>query len=153
LARQKIACHYETLLEERLQHIRFIGRYSQNPSATTFTVLRLILFRDMENSGSTPAATDVLETVSGATTVRSPINYTNRDRFSVIYDNCIIMDSSNKSGIVREEIPFTKHVRYRGTGSTTSSAAEGALFWLAVSDEPTNNPSIAIYTQSLFTDD
>ena len=132
----------------------FLGRAIVNPSATNFSCLRLLLIRDMENPGSDPAATDIFETVSGAVTTRSSLNYTNRTRFSVLFDEYIIVDKvTNWGNPIRAELNLERHIKYRGSGATSASAAEGALYWVAVSDETTNNPGLAIYLQFEYTDD
>jgi len=137
----------------KVQHLEFLGRVVIN-SAATFSCIRILLVRDMANAGAAPAASDILETVSGSVTNRSPLNYINRKRFSVLYDNFLTLDVATAySQPIRATIPMEKHINFRGTGSTVGSAAEGSLFWLFVSDEATNTPNISVYTQMLFTDD
>lgn len=137
----------------KLQHISVIGRYQLNTAVTTFSTLRFMLIRDMENPGSQPVASDIFETVSGVVTSRSPLNWTNRKRFSVLYDQIACVDVSSRGDVVRLEIPIEKHINYRSGLATVAAAAEGSLFWVAVSDEVTNNPALALYTSFQFTDD
>jgi hypothetical protein len=137
----------------KVQHLEFCGRLAINSSAT-FSAVRVLLVRDMENAGSAPAATDILETVSGTVTSRSPLNYLNKKRFSVLYDNYSVLDiASAYTQPVRMTMPLDRHIAYRGTGATAASAAEGSLWWLFVSDEATNTPTISVYTQVWYTDD
>jgi hypothetical protein len=137
----------------KVQHLEFCGRLAINSSAT-FSAIRVLLVRDMENAGAAPAATDILETVSGTVTTRSPLNYLNKKRFSVLYDNFTVLDTASAyTQPVRMTMPLDRHISYRGTGGTVSAAAEGALFWLFVSDEATNTPTISVYTQVWYTDD
>jgi len=138
----------------KIQHISILGRFAIVPAETTFTIVRYLFFRDNENQGSAPAASDILETVSGTTTVRSPLNYINRKRFSVLVDEYLVLNQTSDLAVpVRYDIPFNKHVNYRGTSSAIGSAGEGAFFSLLVTDEATNAPTCNLYYQFTFTDD
>jgi len=137
----------------KVQNLQFLGRVVVNSSAT-FSCIRILLIRDMECAGAAPAASDIFETVSGTVTNRSPLNWTNRKRFSVLYDNFLTLDTATAySQPIRFTDPLNKHINYRGTGSTVASAAEGSLFWVFVSDEATNTPTVSTYLQLQFTDD
>lgn len=137
----------------KVQQLSFIGRVAMNSSAT-FSCIRVMLIRDMENAGAAPASADIFETVSGAVTTRSPLNYLNRKRFSALYDNFLTLDVATAySQPLRLSVPLDRHIGYRGTGATASAAAEGSLWWVFVSDEATNTPTVALYLQMLYTDD
>lgn len=137
----------------KVTRISWMGRAALSPVVTTFSTLRLLLFRDMEIQGAVPALADILETGTGTVSVRSPINFINRKRFSVLWDQIIVLDpNTHYSEVLRGELVVNKTVRYRGTGNTVAAAAEGTIYWLLVSDEATNAPTVAIYTQLQFVD-
>lgn len=137
----------------KVQSLSFTGRVVVNSSAT-FSCIRVLLFRDMENNGAAPLASDLFETSSGTVTCRSPLNYLNRKRFSALYDNYLTLDTASAyTQPLRVSVPIDKHINFRGTGATVSAAAEGSLFWCFVSDEVTNTPNVSVYLQMLYTDD
>jgi len=137
----------------KVQSLAVMGRVAMS-SAATFSCIRVMLIRDNENAGAAPVAADIFETVSGAVTCRSPLNYLNRKRFSPLYDNYLTLDvASAYSQPLRWTLPLDRHIGFRGTGATAASAAEGSLWWVLVSDEATNTPTVALYLQCLFTDD
>ncbi len=137
----------------KVTRISWLGRAALSPTVTTFSTVRLILFRDMEIQGAVPALADILETGTGTVSARSPINFINRKRFSVLWDQIIVLDpNTHYSEVLRGELVVNKTVRYRGTGNTVAAAAEGTIYWLLVSDESVNAPTVAIYTQLQFVD-
>lgn len=137
----------------RATSITFRGRVGCNTAVTTYSVIRLILIRDTENSGSVPALADIMEATGGSVGVRAPMNFINRDRFKVLWEDMITVAPSFKySQVVKGDLKLNLPVKYRGTGNTVAAAAEGTLYWVWVSDEATNTPSVALYTQLRFID-
>jgi len=135
----------------KVQSLHLMGRVAINPSATTFSVVRIILVRDNENPGSNPGVADIVDTVNTPITF---VNYVNRKRFSFVFDELVVVDKTgNYSACFRASVPFERHIFYRSTGNAVGSAAEGALFWLAISDESTNTPDIKVNLEFSFTDD
>lgn len=137
----------------KVTRVSWNGRVAISSASSTFSTVRLIMFRDSENAGSVPVLADILEATGGTTAARSPINFINRKRFNVLWDQMIVLDSTSQySEVVRGDMIVNKTVRYRGTGNTVAAAAEGTIYWLFVSDEATNVPSVVIYTQLQFVD-
>jgi hypothetical protein len=137
----------------KVTKITWYGRLAIGSAVTTFSTARMIMFRDMENSGSVPVLADIMETTTGSSCVRSPLNFLNRKRFSILWDQMVVLDATSRfSEIVRGELTLNKTVRYRGTGNTVAAAAEGTIYWLFISDETVNAPALAVYTQLQFAD-
>lgn len=137
----------------KVTKISWFGRLALASAVTTFSTVRLIMFRDMEIQGSVPVLADIMETTTGSSTVRSPLNFINRKRFSIMWDQMVVLDATSRfSEVIRGEITLNKAVRYRGTGNTVAATAEGTIYWLFISDETTNAPALAVYTQLQFVD-
>lgn len=116
--------------------------------------VRVLLVRDMENAGSTPTVANILEVNATAKTVFSAKNFLNRNRFSVLYDETTALTAlSDTRCSYTVTIPIEKHVKYRGTTAAGGSAAEGSIYWLAITDLTTLQPSIPVYMRMMFTDD
>lgn len=96
----------------------------------TSTALRIILLWDREPNGVAPAITDVLAVSS----VTSPMNLLNRNRFVVLDDD---RDTLSTNG---EQIEFVTDFRKINQLSTftdaTGTAQTGGLFLLYLSDQP-----------------
>lgn len=117
----------------------------QNTAANA-TAIRTMLIIDNDNTGSTPAVTDVLE----ASNVISPLNHTNGKRFKVIHDKVICVNNNG------EEEKFLKvykklyhHIRY---SNTTTGTREGQLYLLVVSDATINLPAFNYYSRLRYID-
>ncbi len=141
----------------RVQRISILGRASVNIAVTSFTLVRIIVFRDMEGQGTAPTMSDVLETLGTSAAPRQPYDYLNRKRFSILSDWMYPLTNSGAGqGSVQEfslDIPLNKHVLYRGTTAAAASDGEGSIYIGCVSDETVNFPNVAFTSRIVYTDD
>lgn len=119
----------------------FIGVRVQsfiNPSATN-TQLRYMLVCDNQTvSDSTPAIDDILESVN----TRSFLDGARLGRFTVLLDKTVSLVASSSKGAIHREhnLPLNKHIRFNGTAST--DIQKNGLYYLTLSDQPTNTPTV-----------
>ncbi len=141
----------------RVQRLSIIGRAAVNAAVTTFSMVRILVFRDMEGQGTAPTISDVLESVGTSAAPRQPYDYLNRKRFAILSDWLYPLTNSGAGqGSVREfqlDIPLVKHTLYRGTTAAAASDGEGTIYIACVSDETTNTPNVAFTSRVVFTDD
>ncbi len=141
----------------RVQRLSLIGRTSVNSSVTTFSLVRILVFRDMEGQGTAPVMSDVLETVGSSAAPRQPYDYLNRKRFSILADWVFpLTPFTSGQGSAHEfqyDVPLLKHVLYRGGLAAAASDGEGSIYLGCVSDETTNTPNVAFTSRIVFTDD
>jgi hypothetical protein len=138
----------------RLQHYAFDIMGVNNASATLATFVRVILFRDNENAGAAPAATDLLVNATAPQSIISPYNWLNLNRFGILYDNVFQMDATNNLGFQAHfNIAHNGHIKFRGTDATASSAGEGSIWMFLWSNQATNTPTVTLYSRIAFTDD
>jgi len=137
----------------KLQKIEFNGHYHISTNATTSvgTKLRLILLRDLQQDGTAPTVTEVLQTASEVATY----NYLRRERFSILSDQLIALNqlAGNANGVFKLTIPHEGHVKFLGTSSAAGSMGYGSIYLLAISSEATQVPTIYVKTYLYFTDD
>lgn len=139
----------------KIQHIEVRGRVNVNPVAAN-SLVRVLVFRDLDGSGVPPATSDVLELTGAVSAPLSPYKYRNLQRFSVLYDEIFELQGTVQG---TAGIPFiyssahSGHILYLGTTAASASDGKGTLYVLAVSDEATNTPSLAFYSRITFTDD
>jgi hypothetical protein len=137
----------------KLQNISLNYRVFKNASATS-TVVRILLVRDLDCAGATPAVSDILQTVGSSTAPLTPYDWLNRKRFSILHDRLVVVNSTGNSafaGMFSE--PHEGHILYLGTAANAASQGKGSMFVVAVSDETTNTPTIAFSSRLEFTDD
>jgi len=137
----------------KIQRIIFTGRINVN-AATTTTTVRVLLVRDLQGFGTRPLVSDVLQTVGTASAPLSPMNFLNRDRFSVLFDELMTLSpSTNYSAPVSYDVPHAGHIKYLGSTAADASDGNGTLYWITLSDEATNLPSYSLCSRIIFTDD
>jgi hypothetical protein len=141
----------------RLQGMSLDMWVSKHASSTANDAIRVILFRDLECQGTSPAIEAVLEDASSPyPAVLSPPDYVNATRYSILLDERIHLSADTSLPSVQTyhySIPHNGHIKYRGQDATLSSAAEGAIFMIIVCMVNTNTPTVIPYFRMLYTDD
>jgi hypothetical protein len=136
----------------KLQGIH-IGFQMGISNATTVGVARIIIFRDLENQGVAPVWADVMSS-TGYPYEIAPVNYLNRNRFSILFDESTAIQPIAYTGTMKEaSIPHTGHIKYRGITSAVGSAAEGSVFALVWAASMSAQPSFGLVVRFLYTDD
>ncbi len=130
--------------------VELIVQVVASAALTTNDGVRVLLFRDLENPGSAPAVTDVLSTAN-------PLgleNWLNRARFKVLFDE--VFDISNTANPLVSRLvhlPVDRHIKYRGTGATAASAAEGTMWLVSICGNGTNPSGVNLFWRTRYTDD
>jgi len=137
----------------KMQHIEVRGRIFKNASAS-FSVMRVLLIRDLDGYGSVPNIPDIMETVGTTLAPLTQLDFLNRKRFSVLYDELLTLNSTGDSSAVFEiQLPHEGHILYLGSTAAAASDGKGSLYMLFISDESTNTPTYAFSSRIVFTDD
>jgi hypothetical protein len=138
----------------KLQHIEIRGRIVCNPSAPQ-SLVRILILRDLDGYGTAPTYADVCEYNAQVSAPLSPRKFNKRDRFSVLYDDLVALQATTGDS----SIPFAfstahgGHVLYLGTTAAAASDGKGSVYFMVVSDESTNTPTVAFVSRILYTDD
>jgi len=132
----------------KLQHIRFAYRVNFNTSATS-TFFRVIIFRDLDGYGTWPLVTGLLQSASEL----ANRNFLNRERFSILYDDCFPLNSVNPSHTDVIDMPHEGHCKYLNTDTSESSFGKGSVYVVFISNEATNTPAVTWRSSINFTDD
>ena len=136
----------------KMQQIQFRYRVFRGGGATT-SIVRVMLIRDLDCQGALPTTANILANVGSAQAPTSPLNWLNRKRFAILYDNLTAVTSTDIGFTDSISMAHEGHILYLGTAANAASMGKGSLFVLVVSDETTNTPSIAWQTRIVFTDD
>lgn len=133
----------------KIQKIECRFKYLMN-TASTGSMLRLIVARDLFCQGVDPTLANVLQQ-TGPLEIK---NFLLRDRFSFLVDELLYMGNSGENGgTLVYDIPHEGHIKYIGTTAASASNGFGSLYLLAVSDEGTNVPILTWNTVIYYTDD
>lgn len=136
----------------KMQSILFNYRVFRAVGATT-SVVRVLLVRDLDCQGALPTTANILQNVGSAQAPTTPINWLNRKRFAILYDNLTAVTTTDIGFTDSIRMAHEGHILYLGTAANAASMGKGSLFVVVVSDETSNTPSIAFQTRIVFTDD
>lgn len=115
------------------------------------TNARVVVFADMNNNGTFPNVSDVLE----ASNVWSPFNHTFLQRFAVIIDRIFPLSQQGDPNFALEvEEPTNFHVYYDGDSGTNAMYRNNNVFMLLISDQPgATAPVWTSYSRLHYVDD
>ncbi len=135
----------------KLQDI-FVNLFYTIGTTATKTVLRAVVFRDLDGYGTSPTVANVL---TGGVYLAPP-QFLNKDRFSILYDEFVTMQSVNDTdGVTIFHMPHEGHIKYFNTTAASTSNGKGSLYLLLISNESagTNSPTVNYSTRITYTDD
>lgn len=113
------------------------------------THLRWALVFDKENRGANPAWLDIFQTAS----TLSPIDEDNGKRFVIVRTGMVNLNLYKPRVSFKIYKKFNSiHSEYNGNAGTVADARENNLFFVSISNEGTNGPSLTIYTRVKFYD-
>lgn len=118
-------------------------------SSATYTHLRLMLIKDQQPDGTTPAITDILETADPV----SLMNNLNTRRFQILWTKT--HDLSSVHAMIESDNKYVKvnfHTKYKSTIGGTSSLAYNGVYLVAISNQTTNNPIFRYTTRVRYLD-
>lgn len=114
-------------------------------------VCRIMLVRDNESTGAAPSYLDVIAYPS---VVCAPLNYFNRNRFAILYDEVFVVEPATFTGLVcRKEFEHNGHIKWRTNATTLASLAEGHIYAFFFTDSGVTYPSCNFNLRLLYTDD
>ncbi len=140
----------------RVQYLSFKGALYRNTAATTVETVRVMIVRDLHNTGSDPPVSSILETVS---TAYAPFQHRDmlngphyNNRFSILYDEFFTLDTYHPTHAINFRSDHPCHISFNGTGSTGASAGAGAYYLVTVTDVATNASNISFSSRIVYTD-
>lgn len=103
------------------------------------TLIRMMIVKDQQPNGTTPAITDILE----AADWRALMNNINTRRFKVLVAKDYAL-SNNGNGIVQDNIykELNFHTKYLGSGGAATDIGYNGIYLVALSNQPTYTPTI-----------
>jgi hypothetical protein len=133
----------------KMLNVNVKGSLNINGSATT-TIVRAMLLYKKDNAGTAPTVADIL---GSGWTIDSHYAKDNIHRYQVLFDRRYDLDQAAKNQILFNiNKPMRLKVRYSGTGTSTSDIEKNGLYFILVSDEATNTPSVVFKGRVTFID-
>ena len=120
-------------------------------NASTNNVLRWIVFRDLEQSGTQPTPAQLLESVAGAYAPVSSFQHDNTERFEILHDQSVAV-SYDRPAVLSMGLKLGCHVRFSGTTAADASNKEGHLYALMISADGANGPALNAYYRLSYVD-
>jgi len=123
-------------------------------SSTAAQAARIMVIRDLQNQGAAPTVGSILQTIGAGQAPFQQLDFTNwqNKQFTVVFDQLFTLDQYNPMDMFEFETNHDCHVYFRGTGSTSASAGNGAYYAVYISSESTSGPIFSLATRLLFTD-
>ncbi len=140
----------------KIQSFDIIGQIQRDPASAAVDGVRLLIIRDLQNTGAAPLGTDVLETVGTIESAFQQLDFLNGNdlnkRFTVVYDELFSLDTYHPVRQFRFRTTHDCHVFYRGTTSAVGSAGNGSYFMIAYCNALVAQPNVVFSTRLRFTD-
>lgn len=115
-----------------------------SPAESVF--IRCIIFTDAEQRASTPAVSDVLESVG----YLSPINHINGSRFQVVSDTLLVLKKDMNAISKKYFRKLNSHIKF--SSATSTDTKEGNFYMLLLSDQATNVPTVNFLNRLRYVD-
>ena len=136
----------------RAKSLTLRGTDTANSSATSPTVVRHIIFQDLQQQGTAPTPSNVLKALN----VNSNLNIVDfPKRFKVLRDwttdlSTVSAGRGNQS--YKYHIKLDSVLKYDGPGGTAAEQRYGQLYHLTLSNQSTNTPTCSLYHRLRFVD-
>lgn len=113
---------------------------TMNSSATT-TLVRVIVFMDTLNTGSTPTVSNILSVTGNGYAPLCPINVDSTPRYKILYDKKITFSNTGTRLIrLTKYLKLQKHIKYTGVNAT--DVYKNNIYVVYISDQLTNVPAV-----------
>lgn len=125
----------------------------------TTNIMRMILFQWRSTPGVTPAQTDIMSYgVNAPEAVLSSYNHDNGDRYTILLDKTVNLDSNNNSVMVKRgtlNLSRKKKFRFQGTLNFVSDGSNttNGIWALFISDSTAaGHPTVDYYFRTTYRD-
>lgn len=111
------------------------------------TFVRVVIFKDMEQNGTSPTAAQLLESSGNYI---SPLNHVNGTRFKILRDHIVNVTKTLNAKQYETYIRLSNHIKFSDSASTDTK--EGNIYLLLLSDQATNTPTIDFNSRLRYVD-
>lgn len=141
----------------KVQSFEITGLVYRDSAATTNSeAIRILILRDLQNTGASPTGNDIVENVSTQYAPYQPLDFLNgsdlNKRFTIVYDNLVNLDLQTTCKAFSFKSMHDCHVFYRGTTNAVASAGNGSYFMLVLSSNSTLTSNVDFTSRLRFTD-
>ncbi len=135
-----------------IRPLQFEVNFSQVWDTTTVAsqngMFRLIIFRDFNCLGASPAVGDLLDT----TTVDGLYNHLASDRFQILFDETTSGNTTRDRLPMRRSFAVKDHILYRDATTNPTALGNGSLFLCLITNLAANFPAVYGNTRLYYVD-
>lgn len=151
----------------KLKHLEF--NFNLNAVVRTanawYNVCRLMILQDSNDDGTAPVTADILAAASPISAFQG-LNMVTKKRFNVVMDKLITIDKFSSEPLTglgntvlytsdsymssKRRYKVKQPITFSGTANTTST--KGTLWFFAIQNDSTDNPTMAYYVRMVYTD-
>lgn len=153
--------------EISLTSIQFRAQFYSVTGQLTTSVIRMLIFYDMQANGAAPTAATLLDNTVITSLWLAPYNREYQKRYKILYDKIIQLtpqvvlnttagDTTTVLAVekyVRKKIRLGRTVKYIGDTAAITSIATNSLYLLLISDASSNTPTTLGGYRVYFKDD
>jgi len=137
----------------RIQSIEIKGTVFRSATATANEAVRIIIVRDLQQQGTAPVGSDILQNVGSSLAPYSLYNQLNshdlNKRFTFVYDELVSIDQYNPTVPLTFRSDSNCHVYYRGS---TTQSGNGNYYMILFSNQSANAANFDFSCRIRFTD-
>lgn len=135
-------------------YIRSLELQWQCDVIDTYNTMRIIIFQWYQNdSTSTPAVGDILQTLSNSSGVISPYNHDQRFNYRILYDKVVTLTQGNTDASYVYKSMITKFPKRKMQFNAADTTGTNKLYILKISDSSaTSHPQVRNITKLNFSD-
>lgn len=117
------------------------------------TFIRVMLIKDTAHNSTTPTIGNILTSTGINASIVSGLAMNNRGRFQVLMNEIVSLDQNGKqSSVINKYFNLEQHILYSGATGAASEQTRNSLYFIFISDEVTNTPTITYYSRLRFVD-
>ncbi len=120
-------------------------------ATTANDLVRIIIFRDTQNTGTAPVPADVIQVVGLVTAPLTPMRREAHGRFRILYSSLMAFSNTgSQAKLFKAYIPLKKHIKYTGAASTDEQ--KNQIYMLSLGSGNSNNPDLSFVSRLSFYD-
>lgn len=131
--------------------LEFAAQFNLNASGAV-TMVRLLLVLDKQTNQTIYLHSDLLEDITVADNILSPINLDNKHRFRILLDRTINLSSAYTSRKIKTVIRLNTIIRFDGSTPSIADLTSNSLSLIVMGNETTNTPVMVMFSRLRYVD-
>ncbi len=123
-------------------------------ASASSSVVRVLLVKDKQTNQAIYSATDLLSDVTASDGIVSPYNRDNRLRFTVLHDKTHVLTTAgaNRTRVFGKKFRQDQVIRYDASAGDITDLTQSSYSIIFTSNEPTNTPTVTLFSRLNYVD-